>query len=41
VIWSALGQTPRFGLERPWVSTEGDLYFILDDVEEWNAWVEF
>jgi hypothetical protein len=23
------------------VSTEGDLYFIIDDVEEWDAWVEF
>lgn len=24
-----------------WTSTEGDPYFVLDDVEERDIWVEF
>jgi hypothetical protein len=24
-----------------WVSTKGDLYFILDDVDERDVWAEF
>jgi hypothetical protein len=41
LVCSRLDTSFRARAHLAWVSTEGDLYFIIDDVEEWDAWVEF